>query len=125
MDIHVSRNGRDGKNLNLGRAQRHNQRNGIIGSCIGINQKWVFLSLFVRLYSFKYTRTSIARGGSPYDVAKLLGDTIETIEKHYTPFVRELRERVRRLMENGEGLENWAQFGHSDSQTVIKKQTTN
>jgi hypothetical protein len=67
----------------------------------------------------------MARGGSPYDVAKLLGDTIETIEKHYTPFVRELRERVRRLMENGEGLENWAQFGHSDSQTATKKQTTN
>ena len=67
----------------------------------------------------------LARGGSTYDVAKLLGDTIETIEKHYTPFVRELRERVRRLMENGEGLENWAQFGHSDSQTATKKQTTN
>src|SRR5260370_11027904 len=67
----------------------------------------------------------LARGASPYDVAKLLGDTIETVEKHYTPFVRELRERVRRLMENGEGLENWAQFGHSDSQPVIKKQTTN
>jgi integrase len=67
----------------------------------------------------------LARGGSPYDVAKLLGDTIETIEKHYTPFVRELRERVRRLMENGQGLENWAQFGHSDSQTATKKQTTN
>src|SRR6267143_238644 len=42
MDIHVSRNGRDGQNLNLGRAQRHNQCNGVIGSCIGINQKWVF-----------------------------------------------------------------------------------
>ena len=67
----------------------------------------------------------LARGASPYDVAKLLGDTIETVEKHYTPFVRELRERVRRLMENGEGLENWAQFGHSDSQTATKKQTTN
>jgi integrase len=66
-----------------------------------------------------------ARGGSPYDVAKLLGDTIATIEKHYTPFVRELRERVRRLMENGEGLEHWAQFGHSDPQTATKKQTTN
>src|ERR1700676_2415401 len=42
MDIHVSRNGGDGQNLNLGRAQRHDQRNGIIGSCIGINQKWTF-----------------------------------------------------------------------------------
>ncbi len=67
----------------------------------------------------------LARGGSPYDVAKLLGDTIETIEKHYTPFVRELRERVRRLMENEEGLEHWAQFGHSEPQTATKKQTTN
>ena len=29
----------------------------------------------------------LARGASPYDVAKLLGDTVETIEKHYAPFV--------------------------------------
>jgi len=42
MDIHISRNGSDGQNLYLGRAQRHDQRNGIIGSCIGINQKWTF-----------------------------------------------------------------------------------
>jgi hypothetical protein len=42
MDIHVSRNGGDGQNLNLGRAQRHDQRNCIIGSCIGVNQKWKF-----------------------------------------------------------------------------------
>jgi integrase len=47
----------------------------------------------------------LARGASPYDVAKLLGDTVETLEKHYAPFVRELRERARRIMETGEGLE--------------------
>jgi integrase len=47
----------------------------------------------------------LAKGASPYDVAKLLGDTVSTIEKHYAPFVRELRERARRIMENGEGLE--------------------
>ena len=56
----------------------------------------------------------LARGASPYDVAKLLGDTVDTIEKHYAPFVRELRERARSIMENGEGLEKafgtiWAQ----------------
>ncbi len=45
------------------------------------------------------------KGASPYDVAKLLGDTIETVEKHYAPFTKELRDRVRRIMENGEGLE--------------------
>src|ERR1700730_1453667 len=44
----------------------------------------------------------LSRGASPYDVAKLLGGTIE---KHYAPFVRELRERARRIMESGEGLE--------------------
>jgi integrase/recombinase XerD len=67
----------------------------------------------------------LERGGSPYDVAKLLGDTIDTVERHYTPHVRELRERVRWLMENGEGLESWAQFGHSDSQKRTDKKTTN
>jgi integrase len=47
----------------------------------------------------------LARGASPYDVAKLLGDTVETVENHYAPFVRELRERARNIMENGLGLE--------------------
>ncbi len=32
----------------------------------------------------------LTRGASPYDVAKLLGDTAETVEKHYAPFVKEL-----------------------------------
>lgn len=50
----------------------------------------------------------LLRGASPYDVAKLLGDTIETVEKHYTPFVRELRDRVRSIMETGIGLEELA-----------------
>jgi hypothetical protein len=36
----------------------------------------------------------------------VLGDTIETVEQHYAPFVKELRERARRIMENGEGLES-------------------
>jgi hypothetical protein len=47
----------------------------------------------------------LCRGASPYDVAKMLGDTIETVERHYTPFVKELRERVRNFLENGIGLE--------------------
>lgn len=60
----------------------------------------------------------LARGASPYDVAKLLGDTVSTIERHYAPFVKELRDRARKFMENGEGLEKtagtiWAQSGAS------------
>jgi integrase len=62
----------------------------------------------------------LARGASPYDVAKLLGDEIATIEKHYAPFVRELRERVRRLMENGEGI---AKFSGTNLAHFSSKQT--
>jgi len=65
----------------------------------------------------------LLKGASPYDVAKLLGDTIETVEKHYAPFVRELRERARRLIESAEGLEIREEprtlFAHS---TVAGKQ---
>jgi integrase len=48
----------------------------------------------------------LCRGATPYDVAKMLGDRIETVEKHYTPFVPELRERVRSILENRMGLED-------------------
>ena len=63
----------------------------------------------------------LLRGASPYDVAKMLGDTIETVEKHYMPFVRELRERVRRILENGAGLEEIAAMGPETTQVDLKK----
>lgn len=47
----------------------------------------------------------LAKGATAPDVATLLGDTADTIEKHYAPFVKELRERARQLMENREGIE--------------------
>ncbi len=47
----------------------------------------------------------LLKGASPYDVAKLLGNTIHTVETHYAPFVKELRERARKFMESGQGLE--------------------
>jgi hypothetical protein len=63
----------------------------------------------------------LLRGASPYDVAKMLGDTIETIEKHYTPFVRELRERVRRILEKGTGLEEVAAMAPDAARVDLKK----
>jgi len=70
----------------------------------------------------------LARGASPYDVAKLLGDTVATIEKHYAPFVKELRDRARRrFKKNGEGLEKtsgtlWATVsGGSEANTMKTK----
>ena len=56
-------------------------------------------------YRDSFAVDMLARGASPNDLAKLLGDTVATIEKHYAPFVKELRERTRRIMESGEGLE--------------------
>jgi hypothetical protein len=52
----------------------------------------------------------------------MLGDTIDTVEKHYAPFTKELRDRVRRIMENGEGLEKisgtfWAQSSRAREKT--------
>ena len=47
-----------------------------------------------------------------YDVAKMLGDTVDTVEKHYAPFVPALRERVRRIMENADGLESGTKTAH-------------
>lgn len=48
----------------------------------------------------------LARGAGLYDVAKILGDTQATVERHYTPFVPTLRDRVRGLLNNGRGLES-------------------
>ena len=47
----------------------------------------------------------LSRGASPFDVAKIFGDAIDTMERHYTPFVKELRERVRDIPNSEAGLE--------------------
>jgi len=56
-------------------------------------------------YRDSFAVDMLARGATPDDVAKLLGDTVATVEKHYAPFVKELRDRTRRIMDSGEGLE--------------------
>jgi integrase len=63
----------------------------------------------------------LSRGASPYDVAKMLGDSIDTIERHYTSFVKELRERVRYILETGVGIEESAKTGSESSQNVQRK----
>jgi integrase len=47
----------------------------------------------------------LLKGASPYDVAKTLGDTVAVVEQHYAPYVRELRERTRKIMASEEGIE--------------------
>jgi integrase len=48
----------------------------------------------------------LARGVNPYNVSRLMGVTVEMLEKHYAPFVPELRDRVRTALEIGPGLES-------------------
>jgi hypothetical protein len=43
----------------------------------------------------------LARCVNPYNVARLMGITVEMLEKHYAPFVPELRDRVRTALESG------------------------
>lgn len=38
-------------------------------------------------------------GGTPYDISKLMGITLAVFERHYSPYVKELRERGQRLVE--------------------------
>jgi integrase len=62
----------------------------------------------------------LCAGCGVYDVARMLGDTVETVEKHYAPFVPALRERVRRIMESGAGLESVAASGTNSAHSPAK-----
>jgi integrase len=42
--------------------------------------------------------TILAGGGTIYDVAKVLGDTVDTVERCYAPFTEQLQERVRDIL---------------------------
>jgi integrase len=46
-----------------------------------------------------FSVTILERGGTIYDVAKILGDTVATVEKHYAPFTDRLQERVRKILD--------------------------
>jgi len=57
----------------------------------------------------------LARGVNPYNVARVLGITVEMLERHYASFIPELRERVRVALESGQGLEAVASTGGTSS----------
>src|SRR5260370_28397147 len=40
MHIHIPGHNSDGQDFNFWRAQRHDQRDGVVGGGIGINQEW-------------------------------------------------------------------------------------
>jgi len=63
----------------------------------------------------------LGQGAGPYDVAKMLGNTIATIEKHYSPFVPELRERVRGFLESASEVRDRVKISVTNqSQNALK-----
>jgi integrase len=72
-------------------------------------------------YSDTLAVDMLSRGASPYDVAKMLGDTIDTVEKHYTPFVKQLRDRVRHILETGPGIEETAEMPSEAGKNAHRK----
>jgi integrase len=62
-------------------------------------------------------------GAGVYDVAKALGDTVETVERHYAPFIPALQERLRRIQESPDGLEG-ERDGEGKTRTEDKSQAT-
>ena len=63
----------------------------------------------VRAYPHRFRSTFavdlLLRDLDVFSVANFLGDTVETVVKHYVPFVRALRDRARTFLDNGRGLE--------------------
>jgi len=47
----------------------------------------------------------LARGNGVYEVAKMLADTVETVEEYYAQFVPAARDAVQAKMDNGIGIE--------------------
>jgi integrase len=47
----------------------------------------------------------LARGEDIYGVAKMLADTVDTVEKHYAQFVLAARDAAQHRMDNGLGIE--------------------
>jgi len=66
----------------------------------------------------------LARGVDIYDVAKMLADTVDTIEKHYAQFVPAARDAVQSRMDTGVGIEErakWAQTRGPEGRRVSSK----
>ncbi len=60
----------------------------------------------------------LARGASIYDVAKMVADTVDTIEKHYAQFVPAARDAAQHKMDHGTGIEERAKLNETRGRKV-------
>jgi integrase len=61
----------------------------------------------------------LARGVGIFEVAKMLADTVETIEDHYAHFVPAARDAVQAKMDHGLGIEERAELTKQRGKKVI------
>lgn len=61
-----------------------------------------------------YAVRLLEHGASLYDVSKLMGITMRVAEEHYSPYVKELQERGRRLVEKLDFADRSGQLGYTD-----------
>jgi integrase/recombinase XerC/integrase/recombinase XerD len=62
----------------------------------------------------------LARGTGIYEVAQMLADTVETVQKHYAQFVPASRDAVQVRMDTGIGIEEQAQIAQQRGKKVVK-----
>jgi integrase len=60
----------------------------------------------------------LARGVDIYDVAKMLADTVDTVERHYAQFVPAARDAVQSRMDTGVGIEERAKLAETRGKNV-------
>ena len=61
----------------------------------------------------------LARGVNVFPVAKMLADTVETVETHYAQFVPAARDAVQVKMEAGVGIEEQARIASERGRKVV------
>jgi integrase len=62
----------------------------------------------------------LAKGESIYSVAKMLADTVQTVERCYAQFLPAAKDAAQDRMDNGIGIEEQAQLNRQSGQKVIE-----
>jgi integrase len=88
-------------NPNTGRPFTHNELYGLI---VKLGKLAAVPDAAPHRLRGSFAVDMVLRTNNPYYVAKLLGDTMRTVERYYMPYVEELRERNRLLAQQGAGL---------------------
>jgi hypothetical protein len=61
----------------------------------------------------------LAKGAGVFEVAKMLADTVETVEEHYAQFVQASRDNIQAKMDSGIGIEEQAELAAKRGKKVV------